>query len=258
MINDYTHLTEIAGSKVSREQLQRMYTRYAFAAEHCVGKDVLEVGCGVGQGLGLLARSANKVIAGDYTDSLVQIAKSHYGDRVDIKQFDAQAMPFEDNSFDVIIMYEAIYYVPEPEKFLNECRRVLRHGGKVIICNANKEWSGFARSPHSYNYYSATELNSFLGEKGFKAKLFGDCPVSSGTIKSKITNAIRFVVVKLDLMPKNMKAKEKFKRLFFGKLMDMSPELKLGDVKYERPKPISPLHRNNNYKVVFAVGELNK
>ena len=67
MTGDYTHLTEIAGSKITGEQLQRMYNRYAFAAELSTGKDVLEVACGVGQGLGLLGCSAKSVVAGDYT-----------------------------------------------------------------------------------------------------------------------------------------------------------------------------------------------
>ena len=155
MTADYTHLTEIAGSKITGEQLQRMYNRYAFAAELSTGKDVLEVACGVGQGLGLLGCSAKSVVAGDYTLRLVELAKEHYGDRFEIWQFDAQNMPFGDSSFDVVILYEAIYYLPDPEKFLSECKRVLRPGGEIIVCTANKDWSGFARSPASYHYFSA-------------------------------------------------------------------------------------------------------
>jgi len=61
MAIDYTTVTEMPGLKASREQLAMLYTRYAFAAKFCDGKDVLEVGCGAGQGLGYLATKARKV-----------------------------------------------------------------------------------------------------------------------------------------------------------------------------------------------------
>ena len=42
-------------------------------------------------------------------------------------------MPYKDNSMDVIIFFEEIYYLPSAEKFISEYRRVLRNGGKVLI-----------------------------------------------------------------------------------------------------------------------------
>jgi len=65
MKTDYTSVTEIAGSKVSNEQLLRMAHRYHFAAGFCAGKDVLEVACGAGVGLGYLAKFAKRVVGGD-------------------------------------------------------------------------------------------------------------------------------------------------------------------------------------------------
>jgi len=256
MLQDYSHLTEVTGSKVSREQLERMYNRYAYAAELSEGKDALEVGCGVGQGLGLIASKARRVVGGDYTQSLVDAAKAHYGDRIDIQQFDAQKMPFEDNSFDVVFLYEAIYYVPKAEKFVDECRRVLRPGGKVVICSANKSWSGFCASPHSYTYYSVPELTELLEAKGFKVECRADCPTSDSSLKSKVFGVIRKMFVKFDLMPKNMKAKEKFKRLVFGKLQDMPAELTADAAKYSPPVRIEKNRPTSDYKVIFAVGTI--
>jgi len=40
----------------------------------------------------------------------------------------------------VIILFEAIYYIPDAEKFVEECARVLRLGGKVLIATANKDF----------------------------------------------------------------------------------------------------------------------
>lgn len=254
MINDYSHLTETTDSKVSREQLQRMRTRYLFAAEYCKGKDVLEAACGVGQGLGILGDSASRVVAGDYTENLVRMAKEHYGTRFDIRRFDAQEMPFEDKSFDVVILYEALYYLPQPERFLAECRRVLRSSGKVLICSANKDWSGFAKSPSSHRYFSAPELYCLLESHGFTAEMFGDCPVTDGSLSDAIVSSIRKAAVKLNLMPGNMRSRERLKRVFFGKLIDMPAELEASVKSYARPVSIPNDRACGGYKVIFAVG----
>lgn len=57
---DYSTVTEIPGNKISKEQLTRLYHRYHFASLFCKGKDVLEVACGGGMGLGYLAKFAKK------------------------------------------------------------------------------------------------------------------------------------------------------------------------------------------------------
>lgn len=69
----------------------------------CNEKEVLEVACEAGIGLGYLARNARKVIGGDYDGKLVQIAKGHYEDRVEVRQLDAHNLPFDDKSFDIVI-----------------------------------------------------------------------------------------------------------------------------------------------------------
>src|SRR5262249_6372523 len=99
-------------------------TRYKFASDFCRGGRVLEIGCGAGQGLGYLARSASSVIGGDYTEALLRNAQSHYGGRIPLVALDAHELPFVDLSFDTVILYEAIYYLNSPAQFLEECRRV--------------------------------------------------------------------------------------------------------------------------------------
>ena len=83
------------------------------AGQYCADKDVVEVACGSGQGLGYLAGIAGSFEAGDFSDEILSIARQHYGERISLKQFDAQDMPFEDKSKDVIILFEAMYYIPD-------------------------------------------------------------------------------------------------------------------------------------------------
>ena len=51
---------------------------------------------------------------------------------------DAQHLRFPDNSFDVVLLFEALYYLEDPVKFVSEAERVLRQRGVLNICTVNK------------------------------------------------------------------------------------------------------------------------
>lgn len=256
MGNDYTTVTEIPGNKVTREQLERMYTRYRFASEFCEERDVLEVACGPGLGLGYLAKRAKRVVGGDYTENLLKLAKEHYGRMMDLLRLDAHTLPFKEGSFDVVIFYEAIYYLENPEEFINDCRRVLRENGRLIICTVNKDWSDFNPSPFSIRYLSAFELSELLNQYDFDVELFGDCPVFADSAMNKVISIIKRTAVALHLMPKTMKMKAIFKRLFLGKLLTLKEEIEDGMVEYSPPVPISHDKPNFQYKVLYAVARV--
>jgi len=97
-----------------------VYTRYAFAAKLCEGRNVLEVGCGGGHGLGYLAKRARRVIGGDYTEGLLAQANRHYGGRISLVQFDGHALPFRSGSFGVVLLCEGLYYLTNATKFVDE------------------------------------------------------------------------------------------------------------------------------------------
>ena len=130
---DYAAVTELAGDDVTQEQVDRLCNRYYWAGYYCHGKDVLEVACGTGQGLGYLKSVSKSFEAGDYSEGILAIARKHYGDRINLRQFDAHDMPFEDKTKDIIIIFEAIYYFFDAEKVISECVRVLRPGEKCCL-----------------------------------------------------------------------------------------------------------------------------
>ncbi|HOX22312.1 MAG TPA: class I SAM-dependent methyltransferase [Elusimicrobiales bacterium] len=258
MAESFTTVTEATGCNVSREQIKRMYTRYRFAAEQCpAGAQILEVACGSGQGLGYLAKKAQAVHAIDIDDALLAAAKRHYAatTKISIAKGDAHKLSFADASLDAVLLYEAIYYLPHPEQFAAEAFRVLKKGGKLLICSANSELPDFNPSPYSQKYFSASELHKLMTDAGFAAvKLFANCRVDDSA-KGKFLSAVKKTAVKLNLMPKTMRGKEWLKRVVFGSLVPLPAELDDGMADYDKPEPIAPGIPNTTHKVIFAVGE---
>ena len=253
---DFTSVTEATGYNVTKEQIQRMYQRYRFALGFCQSKDVLEVACGSGQGLGYLANKAKRVVGGDIDENNLQFARDYYRDRngIELRVLDAQSLSFEDKSFDVIILYEAIYYLKSPENFIKEASRVLRDGGIVIICTANKDWDDFNPSPYSCKYFSVPELNIILSNIFTRVNFYGGFKVEPHGLSDNIISFIKQSAVRLNLMPKTMKGKEIFKRLFFGKLYPLPQEITENLEEYIEPDPIPQDQPNSLYKVIYAVG----
>ncbi|MHA1280586.1 MAG: class I SAM-dependent methyltransferase [Candidatus Helarchaeota archaeon] len=257
MQTNYSTVTEIPGSKVSNEQLLRMCHRYHFAAQFCKGKDALEAACGAGIGLGYLAKFAKRVVGGDIDQNLLKYGRKHYQGRknIEFQLFDAHRLPFKDRSFDVVLLYEAIYYLARPEKFVAEASRVLRENGLLIICTVNKDWLDFNPSPSSTRYFSASELFLLLNQKFSGIEIYGAFPTNTDSTKERIISLIKRTAIAFHLMPKTMKSKEFFKRIFFGKLQVLPAELceKMGT--YSPPIPISP-SPNSSYKVLYAVAKI--
>jgi 2-polyprenyl-3-methyl-5-hydroxy-6-metoxy-1,4-benzoquinol methylase len=256
---DFTTVTEMPGALASAEQLSMLYTRYHFAASFCQGKEVLEVGCGAGQGLGYLARFAKKVVGIDIDEENLKTATLHYYGRENIKLQcrDAHEMAFEDETFDVVILFEAIYYLNRPDLFLAECRRVLRERGVLLINTVNPEWQDFNPSPFSTHYFPARELAALLESYGFKVDFYGAFPAQGFSMKSKMTSILKRSARNLGLIPRTMKGKEFLKRIFFGRLAPIPSEVDEGMAEYMRPTSLLSDVPVPQYKVLYAVGQKN-
>lgn len=253
---NFVELTELSNEMVSKEQVERIARRYSWAASFVAGKDVLEVACGTGQGVGLLARTAHSVTAGDYSEDILKIAREHYGARFIFRQFDAQALPFPNDSFDVLIIFEALYYIPNPEKFFLECSRVLRPNGVLLISNANKDLYDFNPSPHSYIYHGVLELDRDLRRHGFSTKFFGDTPIGEVSLVQQILRPVKAVAAKTGLIPKSMTAKRLLKKLIFGKLVRMPAEIEPNTSAQIPPNPIETGFKDSKHKVIFCCARL--
>jgi SAM-dependent methyltransferase len=250
---DYSAVTEQTGDLVSQEALSMLYSRYRYASQYCEGKLVLEVACGPGLGLGYLAKHARVIVGGDYTRSLVETARRSSQAFLSLIRINAQALPFGDESLDVVVCYEALYYFPEPARFLAECRRVLRSQGRLLLSTANPEWTDFNPSPQSRQYYSGHALVRLLEAHGFSTDLLAAFPARRDSIRDYLVSWIKRLAVRFHLIPSTMKGKQFLKRLFLGKLVPVPSVLMDGLAPYCPPVPVKSDHSLRHYKVLFAV-----
>jgi SAM-dependent methyltransferase len=157
---------------------------------------------------------------------------------------------------DVVVLFEAIYYLPSAERFVRECRRVLRPGGKILIATANKDLYDFNPSPHSVRYYGVTELRDVVSQHGFEAEFFGDAPITAMPLRQKLLRPLKRTAVALGALPKTMEGKKALRRLVFGRLIRMPLELKPGLMAVPRLNPLPPDAPDRNHKIIFCAATL--
>ena len=253
-IPDYTTVTEVPGLGATSEQIARLHHRYGVGSRYSQDSRVLEVACGVGPGLGILAQGARQIIGGDFTGNLLALARNQYGRRIPVLQLDAHNLPFKEGSFDTVLLFEALYYLAHPDHFLQECRRVLSPQGVVVLCTVNMDWPDFNPSPFSTRYHSAPELFGLLSNQGFETELFGAFPVTLDSVSQKAVSLIKGAAISLHLIPRSMKGKEWLKRIFYGRLTPFPAELEGGLSELPSMAPISREYPTAAYKILYAVG----
>ena len=101
-----------------------------------VGKEVLEIATGPGLLAKHVAPAAKRMIATDYSEGMIKEAKKgRCPANLNFEVADAKYLPYEDDSFDVVIIATALHVMSEPEKALKEIDRVLRKDGLLIAPN---------------------------------------------------------------------------------------------------------------------------
>ncbi|NOQ55751.1 MAG: methyltransferase domain-containing protein [Nanohaloarchaea archaeon] len=100
------------------------------------GKKVLEVGCSVGTDLSQFAKHGAIVTGIDLTPEGIRLAKERFktmGLKGTLKTADAENLPFDDNSFDIVYSFGVLHHTPNTQKTIDEVYRVLKKGGEAKI-----------------------------------------------------------------------------------------------------------------------------
>jgi|SRR6516162_8259109 ubiquinone/menaquinone biosynthesis C-methylase UbiE len=140
------------------------------------GGDVLEVAPGPGYFAIEMARGGTYRVTGlDISRTMVELARKNASDagvEADFHRGDASAMPFADNSFDLLACSAAFKNFSEPHRALEEMHRVLRPGGTALVVDLHRD-------------VALSEIRRYFGEMGL------------GTVERWMTVAtFRFMLLK--------------------------------------------------------------
>jgi SAM-dependent methyltransferase len=110
--------------------------RYRLAAQLAPGRRVLDAACGEGYGLALMAGAGAESATGvDVDQGAVEHVRERHG--LDARRADVRELPFEDGAFDLVVSFETIEHVEQPERALDELARVLAPDGLLLISTPN-------------------------------------------------------------------------------------------------------------------------
>lgn len=121
---------------------------------------VLDIGCGAGNSTSKISETGAKVIGIDFSQKMIDQANSAY-QGITFKQSDAENIPLEDNSMDVVIANFVVHHFAEPNKVFKEINRVLKPNGKFAfaVWGANEEQSSLGAFFQAFaNHHELSEL----------------------------------------------------------------------------------------------------
>jgi ubiquinone/menaquinone biosynthesis C-methylase UbiE len=153
-------------------------SRYRFAAQFVAGQRVLDVACGSGFGLQMLADAGARPVGVDNAgDTLLQIRQRSPDST--LVRADATRLPLQTASIDQVVSFETIEHVPDAPGLVHEVRRVLKPGGRLVLSTPNRAFGPLER--HTANRFhvrefTADELRELLGECFRSVRLFGQRP----------------------------------------------------------------------------------
>jgi SAM-dependent methyltransferase len=136
------------------------------------GDDLLDVGCGGG----LLLRDALAAGAAatgvDHSEEMVELARQR-APGAQVVLATAERLPFPDRAFSAVGMSIVFFFLADPVGALGECRRVLRHGGRLAVYTTASELRGTPAAPEPIashgHFYSDAELADLAERAGLRA-----------------------------------------------------------------------------------------
>jgi SAM-dependent methyltransferase len=153
-INDAEVIDEPLGSPEFFDALERYrYDKIDYLKDYVdfgryAGKSVLEVGCGPGVDLLQFARAGARVTARDLTENAVTLARANLareGYEGDVQEGNAEALDFDDDTFDVYYSNGVLHHTVDTEKAISEAHRVLKPGGEAVVMLYNRNsWFALA------------------------------------------------------------------------------------------------------------------
>ncbi len=132
--------------------------RYAWDNQHCQGKDVVDIPCGMGWGTSLI-RGARSLKGIDISVEAIAEARGRYGAHAEFGVGDMSHVGVGDLSCDVVSCLEGIEHVPVDvgQKFLAEAHRILRPNGLMLLSSPYCRTKAHSGNPYHIHEYTPDE-----------------------------------------------------------------------------------------------------
>lgn len=127
------------------------------------GMRILDLAAGTGTASAAIAKHGAHVTAADFSEGMLAEGRIRQAgnELIDFVWADATQLPFEDDSFDAATISFGLRNVEGPERALAEMFRVVKPGGRVVICEFSRPTSALMRGP--YGAYSRVVLPRIAG-----------------------------------------------------------------------------------------------
>jgi SAM-dependent methyltransferase len=137
---------------------------------------LLEVGCGGGALLKQALQSGCRAAAVDHSPEMVRLARENNAaavaeGRLEVREANADALPFPDATFTCATMTGVLGFLPDPVAAFSEIRRLLRPGGRFVGLGSDPELRGTPGAPEPMasrlRFYDEDELERLARAAGF-------------------------------------------------------------------------------------------
>lgn len=167
------YTTEITSANITSDNPvhQRLLKAYYIALDYNLN-DLLEIGCGEGRGVELLAPKSKSFTA---VDKIGEVIRKLSTDHPQHKFIQANIPPISqlsDNQFDTIIAFQVIEHIKDDHLFLKEISRLLKPGGTALITTPNIKKS-LTRNPWHIREYTAQQLTELCKKYFSKVEMKG-------------------------------------------------------------------------------------
>ena len=169
-----------------------------------IAGEVLELGCGNGTYSRILAKTAERVLATDFSDEMVAVSEARLKqlENVRVAKQNALDLSLPDGKFDTVVMANLLHVIPQPKQAIRESCRVIRDGGELIVISFTTEGISlfsklamiyrylrtYGKPPETAQTLTLASTKEMLEAEGFSVR---DAQLVGGNCKAVFVRALR-------------------------------------------------------------------
>jgi 2-polyprenyl-3-methyl-5-hydroxy-6-metoxy-1,4-benzoquinol methylase len=236
--------------------LKEHMSRYIFAAKYAKDKNVLDLGCGVGSGSAvLIKKGASSVVGGDKsTDALAFFVKHYRQKDLSAVCLSGDSLPFCSEKFDLIVAFEVIEHVDKYKTLLEECHKILKKDGVLLLSTPNKRvdliWRSKPQGAFHVHEFFPEEIVEIVCKRNFEIKVFGQYPT---TMKRRLMLSLFGFFSKILLsLPNGHSLREQFAKILRKGFKVSRSGTEFFEEKVDEQYSILPFTENCSYLIIVC------